>query len=72
MQNYNLLLAHLLIRQKKKLWNGLIKDWLILDSDKTMCRKIKCKDSEPWGRSLIIAALEDVLYKDYYTDTKCL
>ena len=35
-----------------------------------MCRKIKCKDSEPWGRSLIIAALEDVLYKDYYTDTK--
>lgn len=50
--------------------NGLIKDWLILDSDKTMCRKIKCKDSEPWGRSLIIAALEDVLYKDYYIDTK--
>ena len=50
--------------------NGLIKDWLILDSDKTMCRKIKCKDSEPWGRSLVIAALEDVLYKDYYTDTK--
>ena len=50
--------------------NGLIKDLLILDSDKTMCRKIKCKDSEPWGRSLIIAALEDVLYKDYYTDTK--
>ena len=45
---------------------GLIKDWLILDSDKTMCRKIKCKDSEPWGRSLIIAALEDVLYKRKY------
>ena len=35
-----------------------------------MCRKIKCKDSEPWGRSLIIAALADVLYKDYFTDTK--
>ena len=45
-------------------------DWLILDNTKTMCRKIKCKDSEPWGRSLIIAALEDVLYKDYFTDTK--
>lgn len=45
-------------------------DWLILDSDKTMCRKIKCRDTEPWGRSLIIAALEDVLYKDYFTDTK--
>ena len=45
-------------------------DWLILDNTKTMCRKIKCKDSESWGRSLIIAALEDVLYKDYFTDTK--
>lgn len=43
---------------------------MILDNTKTMCRKIKCKDSEPWGRSLIIAALEDVLYKDYFTDTK--
>ncbi len=51
--------------------NGLVNgDWLILDNNKTMARKIKCKDSEPWGRSLIIAALEDVLYKDYFTDTK--
>lgn len=45
-------------------------DWLILDSDKTMCQKIKCKNSEPWGRSLVIAALSDVLYKDYFIDTK--
>lgn len=51
--------------------NGLVNgDWMILDNNKTMARKIKCKDSEPWGRSLIIAALEDVLYKDYFTDTK--
>lgn len=45
-------------------------DWLILNNDKTMCCKIKCKDSEPWGRSLVIAALSDVLYKDYFVDTK--
>ena len=45
-------------------------NWLVLNSDKTMCRKIKCKDVEPWGRSLIISTLEDVLYKDYFTDTK--
>lgn len=45
-------------------------DWIVLDSDKTMCRKIKCKDTEAWGRSLIISTLEDVLYKDYFTDTK--
>lgn len=45
-------------------------DWLILDNTKTMCCKIKSKDTEPWGRSLVIAALSDVLYKDYFVDTK--
>lgn len=45
-------------------------DWIVLDNDKTMCGKIKCKDSEAWGRSLVISALSDVLYKDYFTDTK--
>ena len=35
-----------------------------------MCRKIKCKNVEAWGRSLIISALSDVLYKDYFIDTK--
>lgn len=54
-------------RDKKAYTSG---DWLVLDSDKTMCVKIKCKNIEPWGRSLIIAALSDVLYKDYFTDTK--
>lgn len=44
--------------------------WVILNPDNTMCKKIKCKDSEPWGRSLVISALSDVLYKDYFTDTK--
>ena len=54
-------------RDKKAYTSG---DWLVLDSDKTMCRKIKCKNVESWGRSLVIAALSDVLYKDYFTDTK--
>ncbi|MSS09490.1 hypothetical protein FYJ38_12660 [Clostridium sp. WB02_MRS01] len=45
-------------------------NWIVLDNDKTMCVKIKCKDNEAWGRSLIIAALSDVLYKDYFTETK--
>lgn len=53
--------------QNKAKSNG---DWLILNNDRTMCKKIKCKDVEPWGRSLIIAALSDVLYKDYFVDTK--
>ena len=56
-------------RQKNNTVNGN-GDWLVLNPDRTMCRKIKCKNVEAWGRSLIIAALEDVLYKDYFTDTK--
>lgn len=56
-------------RQKKKN-HDTVGDWFILDNNKTMCRKIKCKDSEPWGRSLVIAALADVLYQDYFVDTK--
>lgn len=55
---------------KRRQKNNVVGDWLILDNDKTLCRKIKCKDSEAWGRSLVIAVLEDVLYKDYFTDTK--
>lgn len=55
--------------QKRNTSNN-IGDWLILNPDRTMCRKIKCKNVEAWGRSLVIAALEDVLYKDYFTDTK--
>lgn len=54
--------------QKKN--NDTSGDWLVLNPDKTMCRKIKCKNVEAWGRSLIIAALSDVLYKDYFIDTK--
>jgi hypothetical protein len=45
-------------------------DWLVLDNNHTLCRKIKCKDTEPWGRSAVIAALSDILYKDYFVDTK--
>lgn len=54
--------------QKKN--NNTSGDWLVLNPDRTMCRKIKCKNVEAWGRSLIIAALSDVLYKDYFIDTK--
>jgi hypothetical protein len=54
--------------QKKK--SDTSGDWLVLNPNRTMCRKIKCKNVEAWGRSLIIAALSDVLYKDYFIDTK--
>lgn len=55
---------------KRNKSNNTVGDWYVLDNNKTMARKIKCKDSEPWGRSLVIAALADVLYQDYFVDTK--
>lgn len=53
-----------------KFRNKSAKNWVKLDNDRTMCRKIKCKDSEPWGRPLAIAALNDILYRDSFVDTK--
>ena len=57
-------------RRAKRMQNDNTGDWYVLDPNHTMCRKIKSKASEPWGRSLIIAALQDVLYRDYFIDTK--
>lgn len=45
-------------------------NWVILDSNKTIVHKIRSKDSEPWGRPLVLAAINDILYSDYFTDTK--
>lgn len=45
-------------------------NWIVLDSNKTMVFKIKSKQDEPWGRPLVIAAIKDILYGDYFTQTK--
>lgn len=47
-----------------------IKPWLVLNNDNTMVTKINCKASDPWGVPLLICALDDVLYTDYFTTTK--
>lgn len=45
-------------------------NWLVLDNDHTICVKFRSKKSEPWGRPLALAALIDIYYDDYHTDTK--
>ena len=45
-------------------------NWVVLDSNKTIVHKIRSKTSEPWGRPLVLAAINDILYGDYFTDTK--
>jgi len=52
--------------------NGL-KDngnWIILDCDHTLVHKVRSKINEPFGRPLVLAAINDILYRDYFTGTK--
>lgn len=46
------------------------KDWVILDNTKTIAVKYRATLSEPWGRPLVLAALQDIFYSDYFVDTK--
>lgn len=45
-------------------------NWVILDSTKTIVHKIRSKAEEKYGRPLVLAAIMDILYRDYFTDTK--
>lgn len=45
-------------------------NWIVLDNSKTIINKIKSAINEPWGIPFSIAALDDILYEDYFTSTK--
>ena len=45
-------------------------NWIILDNTKTIVHKIRSKKSEQYGRPLVLSAIKDILYNDYFTDTK--
>ena len=45
-------------------------NWVVLDNTKTITHKIRAKRDEPYGRPLVLAAISDILYRDYFTDTK--
>lgn len=47
-----------------------VKNWVVLDNSKTIAVKIRSKREERYGRPLVLAAIRDILYKDYFTDTK--
>ena len=51
--------------KKKKIDN-----WLILDNTRTITHKIRSEIREKYGRPLVLAAISDILYGDYFTDTK--
>lgn len=45
-------------------------NWVRLDYKKTMVHKIKSSRKEIWGRPLVLSAIRDILYSDYFTQTK--
>lgn len=45
-------------------------NWVVLDNNKTIVHKISSKREEPWGRPIVLAAISDILYSDYFTKTK--
>lgn len=53
--------------RKKKNTSG---NWVVLDNTKTIVHKIRSKREEKYGRPLVLAAIADILYGDYFTQTK--
>ena len=45
-------------------------NWIVLDNKKTIVHKIRSSKDEPWGRPIVLAALKNILYSDYFTETK--
>lgn len=55
--------------EKKKKSSGK-GNWVVLDNRKTIVHKIRSSRTEKYGRPLVLAAIRDILYDDYFTDTK--
>lgn len=58
----------------RKGWSRYIagkgKRWLVLDKNHTIAVKFRAKKSEPYGRPFVLAAIDDILYDNYYTKAK--
>ena len=46
------------------------KSWIVLDNTKTIVDKCKTPDNVPYGIPLAICALDDILYANYFVQTK--
>lgn len=61
------------IRDAYQKWNsenGKGNSWFVLNNSKTMALKIRSGRGEKWGRPLVLAALQDIFYADYFIETK--
>jgi hypothetical protein len=48
----------------------LNKKWAVLDNNKTICTKVRANIDERWGRPVGLSAFIDMLYDEYFIDTK--
>lgn len=55
---------------KKKKGANTNGNWVVLNPDNTIVHKVRSKAEEPYGRPLVLAAINDILYGDYFTKTK--
>lgn len=44
--------------------------WVVLDNDKTIAIKVRAKLEDKWGRPLGLAGFIDMLYEEYFIDSK--
>ena len=54
----------------KRSKNQGLPNWFVLDNNRTIVLKIRSSREEKWGRPLVLQAIEDILYSDYWTNTK--
>lgn len=56
--------------QYKNYKKDISKKWAVLDNNKTICNKVRAGIEERWGRPIGLAAFIDMLYDEYFVDTK--
>lgn len=56
--------------ERRRNSNGSMGNWYVLDNNSTIVHKIRSKREERYGRPLVLAAINDILYGDYFTQTK--
>lgn len=50
--------------------SGVFNPWVVLDNDKTIVTKVNATENQPWGVPMAVTAFDDILYADYFVNTK--
>lgn len=50
--------------------SGLFNPWVVLDNNNTIVTKVNATENQPWGVPMAVTAFDDILYADYFVNTK--